>query len=393
MTRLSRLALFSYGFRPFFLLAALFAAAVIPLWLAVWAGHAAIAGPFGPRDWHIHEMLFGYVPAVLTGFLFTAIPNWTGRMPRRGLPLVALSGLWLLARLAVAGVIALPAWAVMALDLSFLLAVAAIALIEIVAGRNWRNLAVIVPVGLMAAANATFHVEAMTRGAADIGIRAGFACTLFLILLIGGRIVPSFTRNWLSRQGPGALPAPFGRFDRLALLASAAVLTLWSFAPGLPGLSAAFAGLAGLHLVRLARWRGWRCGRAPILWTLHIAYLFLPLGFAALALGAPVAGLHLLGIGAIGGMTLAVMMRASMGHTGRPLQAGGLLTAAFLLLCAAAVTRAVLPDQGFGAIGGLALSGTLWTLAFTGFLLKVGPWLTLPSVARRQPSPAPPPRN
>ncbi|WP_414896617.1 NnrS family protein [Rhodovulum sp. YEN HP10] len=393
MTRLSQLALFSYGFRPFFLLAALFAAAVIPLWLAVWAGHAAIAGPFGPRDWHIHEMLFGYVPAVLTGFLFTAIPNWTGRMPRSGLPLVALSGLWLLARLAVAGVIALPAWAVMALDLSFLLAVAAIALIEIVAGRNWRNLAVIVPVGLMAAANATFHVEAMTRGAADIGIRAGFACTLFLILLIGGRIVPSFTRNWLSRQGPGALPAPFGRFDRLALLASAAVLTLWSFAPGLPGLSAAFAGLAGLHLVRLARWRGWRCGRAPILWTLHIAYLFLPLGFVALALGAPVAGLHLLGIGAIGGMTLAVMMRASMGHTGRPLQAGGLLTAAFLLLCAAAVTRAVLPDQGFGAIGGLALSGTLWTLAFTGFLLKVGPWLALPSVTRRQPSPAPPPRN
>ncbi|MBL3552864.1 NnrS family protein [Rhodovulum sulfidophilum] len=392
MSTIPRPALFSYGFRPFFLLAGLFAAAVIPLWLAIWAGHAALAGPFGPRDWHIHEMLFGYVPAVLAGFLFTAIPNWTGRMPRRGLPLVALSGLWLLARLAVAGALALPAWAVMVLDLSFLLAVAAISVVEIVAGRNWRNLAVIVPVGLLAAANATFHIEAMTRGAADIGMRAGFACILFLILLIGGRIVPSFTRNWLSRQGPGPLPAPVGRFDRLALMASAAVLALWSLAPGLPGLSAAFAGLAGLHLLRLARWRGWRCGRAPILWILHIAYLFLPLGFAALALDAPVAGLHLLGIGAIGGMTLAVMMRASMGHTGRPLEAGRVLTASFLLLCAAALIRALLPDQGLGGISGPGLSGALWTAAFAGFVLKVGPWLTLPSVARRQPNPAARPR-
>ncbi|TCO68850.1 NnrS family protein [Rhodovulum euryhalinum] len=389
MSNESEFALFSFGFRPFFLFSALFAAVVVPIWLAVWTGHVGLAGPFTPRDWHIHEMLFGYVPAVLAGFLFTAIPNWTKRMPKQGKSLMALTVVWALGRLAVAGVIALPAGAVMALDLSFLLAVAAINVVEIVAGRNWRNLAVIVPVGLLAASNAVFHLEVMARGVADIGIRAGFACTIFLILLIGGRIVPSFTRNWLAKRGPGALPAPFGRFDKLSLLGSGGVLALWSFAPDISGLSVAFAALAVLHLVRLARWCGWRCGPAPILWILHVAYLFLPLGFAALALDAPVAGLHLLGIGAIGGMTLAVMMRASMGHTGRPLEAGRVLTGVFVLLCAAALARAFLPHEGLGGIGGVTIAATLWTACFAGFVLKVGPWLLWSAVARREPDPAP----
>lgn len=377
-------ALFSYGFRPLFLAAGLFAAAALPLWMALWSGHLSLAGPFTPRDWHIHEMLFGYTSAVIAGFLFTAIPNWTGRMPTRGWPLIALAGLWILGRLAVAF---LP-WplAVMAVDCGFLLAVGAMVVTEIVAGRNWRNLMVVVPVLVYLAANITFHLEAMMQGSADLGRRLGFAMVTLLIALIGGRIIPSFTRNWLAKQGPGPLPVPFGRFDAACLAVMLAALLAWVALPGSRMAGAALLLAGALQAVRLARWRGLRAWRSPLLAMLHLAFAFIPAGLASLGLAAlglwPAAtGLHLLGIGGIGGMTIAVMMRASLGHTGRELVAGRALTAAFLCVALAAVLRVAVP-QG----AGLWAAAALWVIGFGLFLWRLAPILTQPNPARRMPN-------
>ena len=181
----------------------------------------------------------------------------------------------------------------------------------------------------------------MVAGASDIGQRLGIAVVVFLITLIGGRIIPSFTRNWLNKRGATALPTPFNRFDAICIGAGGITLLLW--ASGMQNaVTSAVLLIAGiLHAARLTRWQGHQTWRSPILLMLHIAYGFIPLGLIALAVAAPVVGLHLLGVGAIGGMTLAVMMRATMGHTGRDLTAGGLLTAAFALLITAALIRSL----------------------------------------------------
>ena len=378
-------ALFSYGFRPLFLAASLFAAVVLPVWMLVWSGDLVLGGPFSPLDWHIHEMLFGYTSAVIAGFLFTAIPNWTGRMPTRGWPLMLLAALWLTGRLAVAGLLGLGPVAVMAIDCGFMLAIGAMVTTEIVAGRNWGNLKVIVPVLLYLVANITFHLEAMASGSADLGRRLGFAMVAMLILLIGGRIIPSFTRNWLVKRGPepGALPVPFGRFDAASLVLTLAALGVWVVWP-----DSALAGVvlllaAAVQGVRLARWRGWRVWSSPLLLMLHLAFGFIPVGLAALGLAAlgqvpTVIGFHLLGIGGIGGMTVAVMMRASLGHTGRALEAGPALTLAFACVILAALVRVC-----FQTPEGLWGAALLWALGFAIFVLRLAPVLSLPNPARR----------
>lgn len=379
-------ALFSYGFRPLFLMAGAFAVLALPLWMAVWTGRVALAGPFTPTDWHIHEMLFGYTSAVIAGFMFTAIPNWTGRMPTRGWPLMALAALWMAGRLAVAGAWPLGPVQVMVLDCAFLSAIGAMITVEIVAGRNWGNLRVVVPVLLYLAANLAFHLEALQGGSADAGRRLGFAMVVVLIGLIGGRIIPSFTRNWLAKQGPGPMPVPFGRFDAASLVLLLLALLAWVAAPDarLTGLALILAG--AVQAVRLTRWRGWRVWRSALLLMLHLAYAFIPTGLVALGLTVsgilPAAvGLHLLGIGAIGGMTLAVMMRASLGHTGRELQAGPLLTLAFVSVALAALLRVAVPSEP-----GLWLAAALWTCGFAIFVARLAPVLTRPNPARRRPS-------
>ena len=384
-------AVFSHGFRPFFLAAVLFGLAVIPVWLAVWRGALGLGGPFLPVDWHVHEMIFGYGAAVLAGFLFTAVPNWTGRMPVRGWPLAVLLALWVAGRLAVAGLLWLGPVGAMLFDSAFLLAVVGMVTREIIAGKNWRNLKVAIPVALLLAANVLFHVEAMTGGMADTGRRFGTAALIFLVMLIGGRIVPSFTRNWLTRQGATRIPVPFNRFDVACLAAGAAAMLAWtvvpdsSFTGGLLGLSAV------LHGLRLVRWRGVATWRSPLLVMLHLAYGFLPVGLlaaslAAVGLAGPQAGAHLLGIGAVGGMTVAVMMRATMGHTGRPLVAGRILATAFAMVAVAAAVRAA-GAAGFGPVpDGITLAALLWTAGFLLLALRLVPWLAAPGVTRRRPN-------
>nr|WP_282707106.1 NnrS family protein [Cereibacter changlensis] len=317
------------------------------------------------------------------------MPNWTGRLPTRGLPLMLLAALWVLGRLAVAGAFGAGPLLVLLIDAGFLAAIAAMVVTEVVAGKNWGNLKVVIPVGIYLAANITFHLEAMTTGSSDIGGRLGFAVVTFLIMLIGGRIIPSFTRNWMVKLQVTPLPAPFNRFDGLCLAVAAVAMLLWTALPEAPASAIALILAAGLHVVRLHRWHGDRTWRSPLLLMLHLAYCFVPLGLLATALAVlgilPAAtGMHLLGISSAGGMTVAVMMRASLGHTGRVLDAGRLLTLGFACVALAAVVRVALPAIEIAGISGLWIAAILWMAGFGLFVWRMGPVLLRPNVARRR---------
>lgn len=380
------IALLQLGFRPFFLAAGLWAVLAMALWLAQLAGHLILPSALDPISWHAHEMIFGYAMATVAGFLLTAVPNWTGRLPVRGAPLAGLAVLWLLGRAAVAasGLIGAPMAALidLAFPVFFLLVVAR----EIAAGKSRKNLMMVVLLALLALGNALTHLEALGGPAtASLGQRLGLAALIFLIALVGGRVTPSFTRNWLAKCDAGRLPAAFGLTDRVALVATAAALLAWIAAPEAPP-TPWLALAAGVALaVRLSRWCGLRTASEPLLLVLHVGYAWLPLGLILLAAArlTPLlpgsAALHALTAGAVGTMTLAVMCRATLGHSGRALTAGPGTTAIFGMITLAALFRvgggAALGD--FGAILLLA-SGAAWIAAFGLFLALYGPILLRP---------------
>ncbi|MER9722657.1 MULTISPECIES: NnrS family protein [unclassified Mesorhizobium] len=376
-------ALLSYGFRPFFLLGSLYAALSVLLWLPIYAGELDAHSAFVPVDWHIHEMLFGYLPAIVTGFLLTAIPNWTGRLPVQGLPLLALVVLWLAGRAAVFFSADIGWQAAALIDGSFLLAVSAAAAREIVAGRNWRNLKVLLPLVVLACANGAFHIEAHLEGTSDISRRLGMAAAIMLISLIGGRIIPNFTRNWLARENPGRLPAPFDRFDIASVAISAIALGAWTFAPGNSASGMLMAVAAICQAWRLSRWAGERTLRDPLVLILHLAYAFVPVGLALVsasifypAIVPAAAGLHALGTGAVGAMTLAVMTRATLGHTGRSLKAGKGASFIFVSVLLAGSLRILAAFVPFDMA--IDMAGTAWVAAFGGFSLIYGAALMRP---------------
>jgi uncharacterized protein involved in response to NO len=373
--------LLASGFRPFFLFGSIYAGLMILVWLPVFYGELRLTSAFAPRDWHVHEMLYGYLPAVITGFLFTAIPNWTGRLPIRGTPLLAMVVVWIAGRVSVTFSTETGWLTAMLVDSSFLALVAAAAAREILAGRNWRNLNVVVLVLLLLAGNVQFHLEAHFHGAAETGIRIGIAVVVLLISLIGGRIIPSFTRNWLVRENPGRLPVPFGRFDVIVVAISGLALLFWVVDANsqLTGAVLAFTGL--LHLVRLGRWAGDRTWRERLLLILHIGYAFLPLGFLLNALWAfglvPVgAGIHAWMVGAAGIMTLAVMSRATLGHTGQRLTASATTQLIYLAINVAALARicATVDSSHCGQL--LQVAAFAWAAAFLGFSVSFGRLLT-----------------
>jgi len=373
-------ALLSYGFRPFFLFGALYAGLAVLAWLPIFTGELAMASAFTPRDWHVHEMLYGYVPAVVTGFLLTAIPNWTGRLPLQGTPLLLLLTIWIAGRVAVT-VSALIGWLAAALiDGAFLLLIAAAAAREIVAGGNWSNLKVVSLIALLALGNACFHLEAHVAGTADYSIRVGLAAVVMLITLIGGRIVPSFTRNWLARENPGRLPVPFGRFDGIVIAASAAALLLWIVLPQTVAAGAALLVAAALQSARLARWAGDRTARERLVLILHLGYAFIPIGFllaglATFELVPAAAGIHAWAGGAVGTMTLAVMTRASLGHTGHALIASRATQAIYAAVLLATLSRIGAALEPAHSLPLLSLAATLWAAAFLGFGFAYGPIL------------------
>ena len=372
--------LFSYGFRPFFLGGALWAIAAMTLWIAAISGHLTLAEEYGAANWHAHEMLFGFASAVLAGFLLTAVPNWTGRLPVSGWPLGGLFALWCAGRIALLASDMLGVGVAAAVDALFLPALLAICTREVVAGRKWKDLKVLGGLLALSLANALYHVAAIDGEHSYMAIRLAVSAYVVLVMIVGGRILPSFTRNWLNKVGRTDFPVPYNRFDMTAILVGTAALGVWAVWPDHP--ATAFVGLAAaaLHCIRLHRWRGWTTAREPILVILHIAYLFVPLGLFSIALSAlgyleERSVLHLLSVGAIACMMLAVMTRASLGHTGRALIASKLTVASYAALILCALVRPLaelLPDM---APAFYAASGLLWIAAFGLYGLEYAPIL------------------
>lgn len=373
--------LFSFGFRPFFLFGALWAAMSAPLWMHAYAGGDAMVGAAPALAWHIHEMLFGFIAAVVAGFLMTAVPNWTGRLPVMGWPLAGLFGLWAAGRAAMLfyGELGLAAAVI---DSAFLVALAGLLGREVIAGGNTKNIPVIVLASLFALANIGFHAALALgldwRPAQSVAI----AVIALLIALIGGRIVPSFTRNWMVQQGQTDLPAPMGLYDTASLAAMGLALGVWIVLP-----SDWFAGalllIAGaMHAVRVARWKGWKTSAEPLVLILHVGYAWLPLALVLMGLSKIVphvvpasAALHALTAGAMGTMTLAVMTRASLGHTGRARTADVWTSLIFALVVAGALVRVFGPIVMPGGFMVLGVSSLVWSGAFALFVLRYGPML------------------
>ncbi len=374
-------AVLSFGFRPFFLLGSLWAVVVMACFMPMLAGHLALPTAFSPVEWHVHELLYGYLTAVIAGFLLTAVPNWTGRLPVVGAPLLWLVLLWLAGRFAVLVSAWIGASVAAAIDMTFLLALGFVIAREIVAGSNTRNLKVLAVVAVLILANGLFHLEALTDIGNGHGTRLGVAAAVFLIMLIGGRIVPSFTRNWLVRAAPGRLPKPFDRFDALVVAVSAVALILWVVAPDAKPAAIALMTAALFNFLRLARWAGERTAAEPLVTILHVAYAFVPIGFALVALAVyrpdlitPTGALHGWTAGAIGLMTLAVMTRASLGHTGRPLTAERPIILIYTAALAAALAR-IAAAFGLAQQTMLYAAAIAWIAAFTGFLVVYVPLL------------------
>ncbi|UOA27854.1 NnrS family protein [Pseudosulfitobacter sp. DSM 107133] len=373
-------ALFSYGFRPFFLFGAVWVILSMCIWLLVLSGRYVLPSRFDPLSWHAHAFLFGYLGAVLAGFLLTSVPNWTGRLPIVGWRLAALFLLWCAGRVAVFFSAGLPEAFAPIVDLAFPVVLGAVILREILSGRNWRNLIVLGLLAVFALANALFHFEAMRAelAAQGTGLRLGVATAVMMIAVIGGRIIPSFTRNWLVRMERRARPAPpMQGFDRLTLLFSLLVLLLWVVRPAQTYTGVALCLFGLCHLARQVRWQPHQTWRDPLVWVLHLSYAFIPAGALALGLtqlagGANTAAAqHLWMSGAIGAMTLAVMTRATLGHTGQALRADGMTVGIYLCIVGATLARGLVPLWP----GATNASGLLWLLAFAGFVLAYGPAL------------------
>ncbi|MEK7246147.1 MAG: NnrS family protein [Pseudomonadota bacterium] len=383
----------SYGFRPFFLFAGAYGAIAVAVWLAVlhrlYTGAAPVFphGTLPPHLWHGHEMLFGYAGAAVAGFFLTAAPSWTGREPVRGLPLGALALVWLAGRIAMWSAAVLPLPLVVALDLAFVPFLAVLVVRALSGGWSRRN-AIFLPVfAALFAGNVLFHLDAagIAPGLGARGLVLALDAVLFLIAVLGGRVVPAFTTNALRRAGEERLPVSRPPVEAAALLSVALLAVADLLAPDGPAAGAIAAAAALIHAVRLSGWRGHRTLGEPILWIIHLGYAWLVAGFALKALALlggflpAMAAQHAFAIGAIGSMTLGVMSRAALGHTGRELSAAPPIVAAYLLVSAAALARVagpvLLPAYEPQA---LAAAAILWIAAFGLFTVFYFPILTRP---------------
>ena len=364
------------GFRPFYLGAALFAALAVPLWMAMLTGAVQLALPVPSLLWHAHEMIYGFAVAVIVGFLLTAGKAWTGRQTSRGAALAVLFVLWLAARMAP---FVAPYAVVAALDVLLLPIVAVLLARLLLRAGSGRNLPLAAILLLLAVANGVFHLSVL--GFVDMApmrsLHAGLALVLMVECVMAGRVVPAFTQSAL----PGLKLKMRPRLEQAALACTAVALALWALAPAGPITAAAMATASVLHVLRAWQWQPLRTRQRPILWVLHVAYAWLPVGFALLALAqlgwVPVsAGVHALAIGATGGLIIGMITRTARGHTGRPLQASRLEVMAYALMAATAVMRVFLPWLApQHVMVWLVAAAATWSLAFALYLAVFAPWL------------------
>lgn len=387
-------ALWSLGFRPFFLAAGLWAALALALWITLFVTGRRLPSRFDPLTWHIHAMLFGFVLAAAAGFLLTAIPTWTGRQPVQGALLVGLVILWLLGRVVCLVSALLPLWLSAAIDLAFPFALCVLAAYEIMAARNWRNVMIPIPIGFLGAADLLMYLElARADVPAGLGWRLALAAVIVLISVIGGRIIPVFTRNWLVRRSASSLPAAHGSPDRMALATLHMGLVGWAFFPLSQDVGVVLIVAAALNLWRLGRWRGWMTASEPLLAILHLGYAWVAfgtglLGASLLSDAIPeAAAIHGLTVGAIGTMVLAVMTRVARGHTGRRLEADRITCVIYAAITLAAATRVAAAFVTPVSMALLDASASLWLVGFLLFIAAYGPMLVSPRLdASKQPT-------
>jgi uncharacterized protein involved in response to NO len=378
-------AVFSYGFRPFFLGAALFAGVVIPVWILVFAGVGHSGFLYPARDWHVHEMVFGFLPAVITGFLLTAIPNWTDRPPIRGYELMLLFTLWLAGRL----LIAIPGFTPLIsaiIDIGFLIAVAGLVWREIVAAKSWSRTPMGILISLYAGANIVFHLRALSETSTDLPERMGLSLVMMLLVLIGGRVIPNFTEEFLADSDRSERPASFSYYDGLSILLVGIAVVTWIVQPHSMATGWMFV-MAGLvNFGRLMRWYGWVTWREPLVLILHFGYgwyalSLLVLGGSILGIGLPIEdAMHAFTTGAVGTMTLAIMTRASLGHTGRPRHAGLLTVFIYMLVNLGAVLRVFGPITNVSTNLVLGAAAVSWSGAYLLFAVVYGRFLLRPSL-------------
>jgi len=383
--------LLGHAFRPFFLLGGAFAAAAVLLWILVLDGANPAPGwlALSPA-WHGHEMLFGFVGAAIAGFVLTAVASWTGRPPVQGAMLGALVACWLVGRVAMLLSGLWPAWLVAGLDLLFPVLLCALVGREVLAAGSRRNYPIAAITGLIALLDLLHHLAA--AGVVGGGERRVLSLMVHLVLvlitIIAGRIIPAFTRNWLAARGETRGPRALPWLERsiVPLTALTGVAASTSPTGRATGALALVCGLA--HGLRLFGWRGAATRPEPIVWALHAAYLWLPVGYLLTALAAfgrllpPFAAQHALTVGAIGGMILAVTSRVGLGHTGRPLHAARPIVLAYLVLGLAALLRILAPVVDAAGTALLTLSAVGWILGFGCFLWIYGPILTQPRPSR-----------
>lgn len=369
-------ALWSLGFRPFYLLASTFAAVSILLWVCQYAGYLP-AAYVRNLVWHGHEMLFGYTLAVLTGFLFTAVRNWTGQPTPTGATLAGIALLWMAGRVLV---LTPYDFAAALVNAAFPMAVAVGIGIPLAKSGNRRNYFFVALLLLFALVTAAIHLSYL--GILDwpelASLQVGLDLVLLIMVAISGRVIPMFTNNGI----PGAQATNHPIVDKVSVgsVLTLLVLDLLQVSGVVLAVIALIA--AAMHGARLYLWRSWRTLRAPLVWVLHAAYCWIVIylilrGLAALGMVAETLAVHALTIGAIGGMTIGMMTRTARGHTGRPLTADGFEVACFLLIFAAAIVR---------VFGGMILSGTYiasviasgicWSTGFALFAIRYWPVLS-----------------
>ena len=383
-----RLVPFAYGFRPFFLLAGLFAALSVTAWLWTYGAGSIPDARMPPQYWHAHEMIFGFIAAAVAGFLLTAVPSWTGSRGFSGVPLVVLTALWLAGRIAFGLGDALPFGLLAALELAFLPGVMLLVAPTLFRSSN-RNTRLLIVLFAFWAMDALFLYGIATGGvaASAAALRGALGLVLVLITVIGGRIVPAFTRNAIAQTGRDVRIRSHPYAERLvvpAMLGYAIADMLFPTGTATAWIAAI---AAALQAWRLSGWQGLRTASQPIVWILHVAYLWLPIGLAlkaAFLLGGfawAAYWQHALGAGAAGSMILAVMTRAALGHTGRPLRAHPVTVAAYWLLTAAVAVRVFMPallPAHYTAV--VMTAGTLWFAAFLLYVAVYAPVLLTPRI-------------
>jgi uncharacterized protein involved in response to NO len=369
------------GFRPFFFGAAAWAIIAIVLWLGELTGAMRLPTRFVGVAWHRHEMLFGFVGAAIAGFLLTAIPNWTGRLPIAGKPLLGLFVCWATARVAVLFSSILTLWPAAILDVGLFLLLAMLAAREVIASKN-RNLPIVAVIFLFGLVDAVDYLDAGGLVSTDVGWRGGIALVILMISMIGGRIIPSFTRNCMvKRKISQALPMQPQSLDLLVIASTALALLFWLAFPDEPLTGGMLVLAAAAQALRLIRWRGVRTTSDPLVFVLHVGYFWVPTGLFLLGLSVAgfdvpqSAGVHALTAGAMTTMILAVMSRASLGHTGRALQAPRLTTIAYACVTAGALARVVVSFATGNRAMLMDLAGTLWCVSLILFLTDYAPVL------------------